>query len=172
MCKTMYRCLSLHKDIRTYMHRAQGDVLDKDSTCVTHIYRACTCKHNYTYKEHTRRRQVTVAPACRTDSRRVLLDNAPVDGWTDGRTDRRTYTGYCPVPGRSRACAIGFVSTRFLSKDVSYAISITCHISFSFFPTLFYTLTQCFRDASHPVVSIDRVSEYKSLHVNCLEFNM
>lgn len=44
-------------------------------------------RRNYTYKEHTRRRQVTVAPARRTDSRRVLLDDAPVDGRTDERTD-------------------------------------------------------------------------------------
>lgn len=90
---------------------------------------------NYTYKEHILRRQVTVAPARRTDSRRVLLDNTPVDGQTNGRI----YTGYCPVSGRSRACPIGFVSTRFLSKDVSYTISITCHIasSLSFPPSSF-----------------------------------
>lgn len=86
---------------------------------------------------HTVRRQVTVAPARRTDSRRVLLDNPPVDGQTNGRT----YTGYCPVPGRSRACPIGFVSTRFLSKDISYTISTTCHIAFSFFPVFSLSFT-------------------------------
>lgn len=69
------------------MYRTRGDVLGEVSTRVMRIYRVCTCRHNYTYKEHTRRRQVTVAPACRTDSRRVLLDNAPVDG----RTNRQTH---------------------------------------------------------------------------------
>lgn len=82
-----------------------------------------------------RRRQVTVAPARRTDSRRVLLDNAPVDGRTDERTD-----AHIPVivlsQEEARACPIGFVSTRFLSKDVSYTISITCHIPLSFLPAL------------------------------------
>lgn len=54
-----------------------------------HTYALCVhvayvaCRRNYTYKGHTRRRQVTVAPARRTDSRRVLLDDAPVDGRTD-----------------------------------------------------------------------------------------
>jgi len=77
-------CTDIYRYIRTfvYMHRARGDILGKDST---YVY-ICTCKHNYTYKVHTQRRQVTVAPACRTGSRRVLLDNAPVDGRTNGQT--------------------------------------------------------------------------------------
>lgn len=102
-----------------------------------HIVYVCTCKRNYTYRNtHTRGRQVTVAPACRTDNRRVLLDNAP-NRRMDRRMDRRAYTGYCPVPGRSRDCAISFVSTRFLSKDVSYTISITCPSYFFLLPSRF-----------------------------------
>lgn len=81
--------------------RCKGmDALDEAGTRALRnrvcTYRVCTCRRNYTYKEHTRRRQVTVAPACRTDSRHVLLDNAPVD-----RTDERT-DAYIPVIVLSR----------------------------------------------------------------------
>ena len=74
------------------------------------IYRTCMCKHNYTYKERTRRRQVTVAPACRTNSRRVLLDNAPV-----GRTDEQT-DAHIPVIVLSQEEA-GFVLSASLAFD-------------------------------------------------------
>lgn len=119
------------------MHRARRDALGEASTCMhMRIYRACTCRHNYTYKEHTRRRQVTVAPACRTDSRRVLLDNAPVDGRTNGQTHISVIVLSQEEAGPALSASLALDSYR---KTFPTRFPSPCHISFSLHPlTLLY----------------------------------
>lgn len=126
-CNNICRC------IRTYARR---DVLGKTSTCVyiAHVRAGIIIRTRNTHGEGKSRSHLLAVPT------------AGVSCWTthrstDGRTDRRTYIGYCPVPGRSRPCIIGFVSTRFLSKDVPYAISITMSYPFLLLLYALYPLT-------------------------------
>lgn len=62
-----------------------------------HIY---TCTRNYTYKKHTLREK---EKACHDRTCSPYRQQAhPIGQRTTGRrTDKHTYTGYCPVLGRS-----------------------------------------------------------------------
>lgn len=116
---------------------------------------------------HTQGRQVTVAPARRTDSRRVLLDNAPVeqtDGQTNGQT--RIYRLLsCPrkkqrLRYQLRQHSIP-IEGCFLHDlhHLSIIFLLPSFLSALFFPSLFYLSVCCLRNDKRQTLSVHRVSK-------------
>lgn len=123
-----------------------------------YILRVCTRRRNYTYKERTQEK-ASHGRTCSPYRQQARPIGRRTGRRTDRRMDRRTYTGYCPVPGRSKSLlsaslALDSYRKMFPTRSPSLVIFLSLSCPPSLPPSLFYSSVCCLWDVeSHPVCS-------------------